>query len=150
MRTHLRIARPVSDLERSVMLYRRGLGLDELGRFHDHAGFDGVILGAPGMDYHLEFTFCRAHPLRPTATLDDLLVFYVSERADWAAVCARMLDAGFDEVAPFNPYWQVRGRTFRDHDSYNVVLEQSDWMKDREHRTVAESSGDAPAGGIER
>jgi hypothetical protein len=38
-----------------------------------------------------------------------------------------MLDAGFDEVAPFNPYWQARGRTFRDHDLYHVVLERSAW-----------------------
>lgn len=24
-------------------------------------------------------------------------------------------------------YWQARGRTFRDHDSYHVVLERSAW-----------------------
>lgn len=127
MRTHLRIARPVSDLERSVTLYRSGLDLDELGRFHDHAGFDGVMLGAPAMAYHLEFTWCRTHPLRPTPTEEDLLVFYVPGRAEWARACERMLDAGFCEVSPFNPYWLRRGRTFRDHDLYNVVLEQCAW-----------------------
>src|SRR5262245_43491350 len=59
MKTHLRIARPVTDLERSVRMYRDGLGLSEIGRFADHAGFDGVMLGRAGMDYHFEFTFCR-------------------------------------------------------------------------------------------
>jgi hypothetical protein len=26
------------------------------GRFEDHAGFDGVMLGEPGAPYHFEFT----------------------------------------------------------------------------------------------
>jgi catechol 2,3-dioxygenase-like lactoylglutathione lyase family enzyme len=127
MRRHLRIARPVTVLERSVRLYRDGLGLDELARFQDHGGFDGVMLGPPGMDYHLEFTFCRTHPAAPTPTHEDLLVFYVPERTGWIDACSRMLDAGFTEVSPFNPYWQGRGRTFRDHDGYSVVLEHDDW-----------------------
>ena len=126
-RMHLRIARPVSDLERSVALYRDGLGLQELGRFENHAGFDGVMLGWPGTGHHLEFTVCRSHPVRPTPTAEDLLVFYLQERSEWAAACARMLDAGFVEAMPFNPYWAERGRTFRDGDGYTVVLEQSAW-----------------------
>jgi len=150
MRAHLRIARPVSDLERSVTQYRRGLDLDDLGRFQDHEGFDGVILGAPDMAYHLEFTFCRTHPLRPTPTVDDLLVFYVPERAEWVQACARMRDAGFNEVSPFNPYWQGRGRSFRDHDLYNVVLEQSAWRAGDEPRATAGSSANAHAEAVER
>ena len=127
MHAHMRIARPVSDLERSVRSYRAGLQLDELGRFADHAGFDGVMLGSTGMHYHLELTFCRSHPLRPTPTEEDLLVFYVPDRTEWLDACARMLEAGFAEVSPFNPYWQGRGRTFRDHDGYGIVLEQDAW-----------------------
>ena len=45
MSLHLRIARPVSNLDRSVALYRHGLGLEEIGRFENHEGFDGVMLG---------------------------------------------------------------------------------------------------------
>ena len=126
-RTHLRIARPVSDLERSLHLYRDGLGLREIGRFADHAGFDGAMLGLPGMDYHLEFTFCRSHPVPPSPSDEDLLVFYVADRAEWQSACGRMLAAGFTAVEPFNPYWRQRGRTFVDHDGYRVVLEQSAW-----------------------
>ena len=48
MPPHLRIARPVIDLARSAKLYRDGLGLELLGSFEDHAGFDGVMLGVPG------------------------------------------------------------------------------------------------------
>lgn len=65
---HLRIARPVSDLARAAAMYREGLGLRELARFEDHAGFDGVMLGYDGAGWHLEFTHCRAHPVVPAPT----------------------------------------------------------------------------------
>ena len=96
MRTRLRIARPVTDIERSTDMYCRGLGLRVLGRFEDHEGFDGVMLGTPGADYQFELT----------------------------------LAAGFKEVAPFNPYWAVRGRTYEDADGYRVVVERSAWVED--------------------
>lgn len=127
MQAHMRIARPVSDLARSVAMYRKGLGLAEVGRFENHEGFDGVMLGDQGQHYHFEFTFCRAHPVAPSPTAEDLVVFYLPDAADWRRACAAMLDAGFAEVAPFNLYWLQRGRTFEDHDRYRVVLEQAPW-----------------------
>ena len=123
----LRIARPVGDLERSVAMYRDGLGLHELGRFEDHAGFDGVMLGLPDATWHFEFTVCRAHPVRPSPTPEDLAVFYLPDAAQWQARCAAMAAAGFREVDSFNPYWQQRGRTFEDADGYRVVLQQAEW-----------------------
>lgn len=127
MTAHLRIARPVSALERSVAMYRSGLGLVELGRFENHDGFDGVMLGKPGMGWHFEFTYCRTHPVKPSPTPEDLTVFYVPQPAEWRKACTSMLGAGFVEVEPFNPYWRERGRTFRDPDGYCVVLEQGAW-----------------------
>jgi len=124
---HLRIARPVSNLEQPVTLYRHGLGLEEIGRFEDHEGFDGVMLGKSGLDYHLEFTYCRTHPVNPAPTPEDLLVFYLPELKDWQEACQRMLDAGFTEVPPFNPYWQYHGRTFANPDGYRIVLQQAAW-----------------------
>jgi hypothetical protein len=108
-------------------MYREGLGLVEFGRFENHDGFDGVMLGRPGLHYHFELTFCRAHPVAPSPTAEDLLVFYVPDAKEWRQACASMLKAGFTEVSPFNPYWQQRGRTFEDHDRYRVVLEQAPW-----------------------
>ncbi len=127
MTAHLRIARPVTDLAAAVARYRSGLGLEELGRFVDHDGFDGVMLGLPGAGYHLEFTVCRAHAVTPAPTPEDLLVFYVPHRPAWLARCAAMRDAGFREVAPFNPYWARQGCTFEDADGYRVVIQQGDW-----------------------
>ena len=108
-------------------MHRKGLGLREIGRFENHAGFDGVMIGKPGLDYHFEFTYCRAHPVTPTPTPEDLVIFYLPEANEWQKACSLMLEAGFTEVVPFNPYWQQRGRTFQDHDGYRIVLERASW-----------------------
>jgi catechol 2,3-dioxygenase-like lactoylglutathione lyase family enzyme len=129
MATHLRIARPVSDLAKTVDMYCRGLGYVVLGSFEDHEGFDGVMVGAPDGGYHFEFTCHRAHPVQPTPTVEDLSVLYVPDVDDWQAACARMIAAGFRPVAAFNPYWEARGRTFEDGDGYRVVLQNAEWHR---------------------
>ena len=126
---HLRIARPVRDLAKSAAMYRRGLGLSELGRFEDHAGFDGVMLGHAEGAWHFEFTSCRAHPAVPSPTPEDLVVFYLPEPAEWEAARERMLAAGFKPVPSFNPYWDSSGCTFEDRDGYRVVLQRERWLK---------------------
>ncbi len=135
MPLHLRIARPVSDLARSVAMYRRGLGLRVLGHFEDHAGFDGVMLGASDAGHHFEFTHCRTHPVAPSPTPEDLVVFYVPDESAWQSTCAALLAAGFKQVASFNPYWETHGRTFEDHDGYRTVVQQAAWEN-------VESAGD--------
>ena len=127
MRAKLRIARPVRALERSAVMYEQGLGLTRIGRFEDHEGFDGIMLGKAGLDYHFEFTYQRGRPVHPNLTPEDLIVFYLPDHAEWLRTCQAMLNAGFVEVVPFNPYWRRCGRTFEDHDSYRVVLEHAEW-----------------------
>jgi hypothetical protein len=127
MAYHVRIARPVTNLSRAEAMYRNGLGLVRLGQFHDHEGFDGVMLGEPDGAYHLEFTHRRSRPLEPTPTSEDLLVYYVSDRQAWLHRCEAMVPAGFKEVAPLNPYWAKSGRTFADPDAYLVVVNCASW-----------------------
>jgi hypothetical protein len=127
MQTHLRIARPVSKLHRAVRMYKAGLSLEEIASFEDHQGFDGVMLGDRDGYFHFEFTFCRSHPVSPSPTPEDLLVFYVPEQDDWNHRCALLRQAGFSEVRSFNPYWERLGRTFEDFDRYRVVIQRSEW-----------------------
>lgn len=108
-------------------MYVNGLGLQVLGSFEDHDGFDGVMLGHAGSGHHFEFTHCRRHPVVPTPTNEDLLVFYIDEPSEWQAACARLKSAGFRQVDSFNPYWDVRGRTYEDHDGYRVVMQCAAW-----------------------
>ncbi|MGN9996945.1 VOC family protein, partial [Klebsiella pneumoniae] len=51
---HMRIARPVSELDTTASMYCAGLGLEPLGSFTDHEGFSGIMLGAPEAGWHLE------------------------------------------------------------------------------------------------
>ena len=140
MNAHLRIARPVTDLSRAVSMYKRGLALDEVGRFADHEGFDGVMLGTRDGAYHFEFTFCRIHPVVPAPTAEDLLVFYVPQPESWASRCKAMREAGFREVVPFNPYWMRLGCTFEDADGYRVVIQQASWSNDPGVESVGHTS----------
>ena len=73
----VRWARPTDRLEAVVAFYRDGVGLQEIGRFEAHSGYDGVILGLPGSDYHLEFTSHADGSPSPAPSVDNLLVLYV-------------------------------------------------------------------------
>jgi len=123
----LRVARPTDDVDALLPFYRDGLGLSVLYRFENHDGFDGVMLGSPGAQYHFEFTRARGHTAGRAPTPDNLLVFYLPDEAGWRGAVARMQAAGFDPVPAFNPYWDRNGRTFEDPDGYRVVLQNAAW-----------------------
>jgi catechol 2,3-dioxygenase-like lactoylglutathione lyase family enzyme len=126
-RTILRVARPTDHLEDVVRFYSEGLGLSVLGSFMDHDGFDGVMLGLPGADYHFEFTRKHGHTPGRAPTEDNLLVFYFSDQHEWGAAADRMTAAGYQSVPSFNPYWDQSGRTYEDPDGYRVVLQNAWW-----------------------
>ncbi|WP_027051305.1 VOC family protein [Mesorhizobium erdmanii] len=129
MKPHLvlRVARPTNDLAAVIHFYRDGLGLQELFRFSDHDGFDGVMLGQPGEAYHFEFTHAHGHDAGRAPTADNLVVFYMPDRDAWEAAIQRMKSQGYATVAAFNPYWDRQGVTFEDCDGYRVVLQNADW-----------------------
>jgi catechol 2,3-dioxygenase-like lactoylglutathione lyase family enzyme len=127
LHAHLRIARPVSNLARTERMYRDALELSVLARFEDHDGFSGVMLGRDGLDYHFEFTHCPDHPIAPSPTPEDLIVFYLPDRPEWEAACARATEHGFMPVTSFNPFWEISGQTFEDADGYRIVLQNGTW-----------------------
>ena len=127
MTLEMRVARPTDHLDLVVAMYRNGLGFDELGSFEGSEGFAGVLLGQKGSGYHLEFTHHRGHQVGRAPTKDNLLVFYISDEAEWITRCEQMRRAGFVEVASYNPYWDRQGKTFEDIDGYRVVLQNSRW-----------------------
>ena len=123
----LRIARPSTNLEGAKRFYCEGLGMEVLGGFESHNGFDGVMLGHPGQPYHLEFTVDKKEPVKPSPTAEDLLVFYIPDQAEWESVTKHLENAGWESSEPHNPYWGRQGKTFVDFDGYRVVLQNSDW-----------------------
>lgn len=108
-------------------MYCSGLRWIVLGSFEDHEGFDGIMVGAAGAPYHIEFTRRRRDPVVPSPSEEDLLVLYVPDRQEWDRRCDAMRSAGFSDVPSLNPYWDRQGRSFQDPDGYRVVLQHSDW-----------------------
>ena len=125
----MRVARPTDNLPEVIRFYRDGLGLEVLASFSGHNDFDGVILGRKGFPYHLEFTHKRGHRVGKAPTQDNLLVFYIPDKAEWSNAVERMQKHGYEPVKSYNSYWDDGGKTFEDIDGYRVVLYNMSWDK---------------------
>jgi hypothetical protein len=121
------VARATDHLDQVVRFYVDGVGLAPLGSFEDHDSFDGVMVGAPGAPYHLEFTRRRGHVAGRAPNHDHLLVFYLPDQQEWQEAVDRMMAADHQPVPAFNPYWDRVGRTFEDPDGYRVVFQNAAW-----------------------
>ncbi len=117
------MARPTDRLASIEKFYSVDLGLPILYRFEDHTGYDGVMLGLPGADYHLEFTSHVDGSACPAPTRDNLLVLYFHSDAQMYDAVERLAAAGHEPVEAENPYWAgVGALTFEDPDGWRVVL----------------------------
>jgi len=119
----VRVARPTDQLDDVVRFYTGGLGLSEIGRFDGHAGYRGVLLGLPGMEYHLEFTQHDEGSPGPAPSRDNLLVLYFDDQAQVKRIASRLAEIGHPPVEAENPYWTDNGAvTVEDPDGWRVVL----------------------------
>jgi catechol 2,3-dioxygenase-like lactoylglutathione lyase family enzyme len=116
-----RIARHTKNLNRIIDFYGRVLGLQILGEFKDHYNYDGVFLGKPGADWHLEFTASNIDPIHLPDD-DDLLVFYAESLEEFNAIKQKFIAARLRPVWPKNPFWESNGITFEDPDGYRIVI----------------------------
>jgi catechol 2,3-dioxygenase-like lactoylglutathione lyase family enzyme len=116
-----RIARHTKDLNRIIDFYGRILGLKVLGEFKDHHNYNGVFLGFPGADWHLEFTVSDKLPVHSTDD-DDLLVFYAASLTEFAEIKEKFIANRVKHVIPQNPYWEKNGITFEDPDGFRIVI----------------------------
>ena len=117
-----RIARPTNNLEEIIAFYTKGLGLKIVYEFKGHQGYDGVMIGLPGMQYHLEFTRTGLQVQSKAPTRDHLLVLYFKEIKDLDKIRERLNSLGYQPVAPENPYWADKSWTYEDPDGWRVVL----------------------------
>lgn len=101
----IRIARPTGQLDEIIRFYEEGLCLKRIGEFSQHNGYDGVMFGLPHADYHLEFTQYEGESTAPILHPDSLLVFYVPNADELAAITSKLKHMGYQEVESENPYW---------------------------------------------
>jgi catechol 2,3-dioxygenase-like lactoylglutathione lyase family enzyme len=123
--SHLRLARPSTDLTRVERFWVDGLGLEVLWRSDGHDGGHPLLMvGWPGAAWHLELV--EDPVVRPRPTDEDLLVLYLDGPVD-DDVVQRLLDAGGSRVPSRNPYWDTWGVTVEDPDGYRLVLSTRGW-----------------------
>lgn len=116
----LRVVRWSEHYDQTVIFYRDIIGLPVLETFHASYGLDGMILGLPGSQVHLEIVRLRDTPhLAPGL---DQLVFYLPDAAAQERITARLAAAGVDPVAQID-YWEANGGvTYQDPDGREVVF----------------------------
>lgn len=117
-----RLARPTNQLEAITKFYTECLSLPVIGQFKNHKGYDGVMIGLPGADHHLEFTQHESKPELPQPTKEHLLVFYFATTDEYNKATERLKQYGHQPVPPENPYWEGKSETFEDPDGWRIVL----------------------------
>ncbi|KAF9999066.1 hypothetical protein BGZ79_007302 [Entomortierella chlamydospora] len=136
----MRFARPTASLSKMLHFYQTALNFDLIATFDNHRGFDGRILSPPSnipgtpAPWHLEFTYQHSHGASEAErcrapTQDNLLAFYLKDRAEVDARATRMNEHGYEAVKSVNPYWDDCGVTFEDPEGWRVVLCWLEWTK---------------------
>ncbi len=120
--TQYRFARPTLRLKELVQFYTEVLGLKKIGEFIGHDGYDGVMIGLPGSEHHLEFTQHESGGPLPAPTAEHLLVFYFDDPAEYRLANDRLEQHGYSPIKPENPYWEGKSKSYQDPDGWGIVL----------------------------
>lgn len=124
----LRTARHTLSLQPIINFYTLIIGLDILGEFTNHAGYDGVFLGRRNLNWHLEFT-TTGESVDYQFDEDDLLVFYPESKEDYNEIIVRIEKNNIIKTVAKNPYWQENGITIKDPDGYRIVISPIKFLK---------------------
>lgn len=127
----IRIARPTLDPARIRRFYIDGLGMSILyeGQTQvEDRRWELLMCGFEHASCHLEFTRSQPHPIVPSPTGEDLLVFYLGDPAACLDQVATTLEHhGGTVVCSDNPYWDAGGITVMDPDGYRLVVTARTW-----------------------
>ncbi|MBC7908961.1 MAG: VOC family protein [Pyrinomonadaceae bacterium] len=123
---HFRVTRSTDNFEEVIKFYRDGLGLDVLmgGK---HEKYEGAALGRKGAQFELEFEHVEGETVGKAPTHENLLVFFIPDKAEWQSAVERMKKHGYQPVEAENPWGNIDGKTFEDVDGYRVVLKNVSW-----------------------
>jgi hypothetical protein len=100
--------------------YTTIIGLDILGSFENHDGYDGIFIGLKNKDWHLEFTQSE-EKVNHKPDEDDLIILY-PDIENFKRIKETILKNNTPVLKAKNPYWNTNGITIYDPDKYRVVI----------------------------
>lgn len=118
-----RYARHTNNLEGLVKFYIDVIGLKKIGEFKDHNSYNGVFLGFPKSDWHIEFTE-SLEIVKHFPDKDDLFVFYAKDDNEFNTIKSRIEEMQIPISKSKNPYWNKNGIEIADPDGFGVVITQ--------------------------
>lgn len=116
-----RYARHTYNLNAITAFYTNVLGLERLGGFENHSNYNGVFIGLPNLNWHLEFTESN-EKADHNPDEDDLIVFYVKSKEKFDEIREKANQFKVPIVQSKNPYWQTHGIELRDPDNFGIIL----------------------------
>lgn len=116
-----RFARHTNDLEQLSNFYINILGMEILGGFQKHNGYDGVFIGKSNENWHLEFTKSN-EIIQFNFEEEDVLVFYPNTRLEYEHILEKVKNFSIKLIEAKNPYWNENGKMFLDPDGYRIVI----------------------------
>ena len=117
----LRVARHTNDLEKITAFYIDILGLELLGSFKNHINYDGIFIGKPHLNWHLEFTKSD-DKAQHSFDEDDLLVLYPETELAYNHLIKNILNHNISFIDSKNSYWKANGKMLLDPDGYRIVI----------------------------
>ena len=116
-----RIARHTNDLEKIKTFYTKVLGFEVLGSFENHDNYNGIFIGKPNSDWHLEFTQSN-EIVEFHFNEDDSLVFYPEEISEYNQLLENIQKQNISIIKAKNPYWNENGKMILDPDGYRIII----------------------------
>lgn len=116
-----RFARHTNNLENLKLFYIHILGFELLGGFENHNDYNGIFIGKPNADWHLEFTQSN-EIVAFNYNEDDVLVFYPKEISEYNTLIDTIKKNNINFIKAKNPYWNENGKMLLDPDGYRIII----------------------------
>lgn len=116
-----RVARHTNDLEKIKDFYVNILKFEVLGSFENHDNYDGIFIGKPDLDWHLEFTKSN-EKANHFPDEDDIIVLYPEKESEYKAITNSLLENNISIINSKNPYWNENGKMYLDPDGFRIII----------------------------
>lgn len=116
-----RVARHTNQLDEIRRFYTTIFEFEILGEFKNHNNYDGIFIGKPHFDWHLEFTTSN-EDANHHFDEDDCLVFYPQNQQEYDAIIENLEKFKLKPIKAKNPYWNENGITILDPDGFHIII----------------------------